>query len=155
MAQGMGEEWGDIGLAALFHITEADVAEVRDLQLVKEKVRWKQLSNYRFHIDIDGHTSSFSGLFRKLLSGGLVLKVQSPEGCRPWYYDQLVSGVNFVPVSSDLSDLVDIVSYYRERPRLAESIAQRGRALALTLTYEKEFASALRTVTRAFAAANP
>lgn len=155
LAQRMGDEWGDIGLAALFHISEANANELRDRQLVKEKVRWQELGNYRFQIDIDGHASSFSGLFRKLLSGGLVLKVQSPEGCRQWYYDQLLPGVNFVPVSSDLSDLVDIVSYYRKRPRLAESIAQRGRALALSLTYEKEFAFALRQVNRAFAAANP
>ncbi len=84
-----------------------------------------------------------------------MLKVQSPEECRQWYYDQLVSEVNFVPVRSDLSDLVDIVSYYRERPRLAESIARRGRALALSLTYEEEFTFALRTATRAFTTASP
>ena len=154
LGQTMGEEWGDIGLAALFHISEADADELRRRQLVKEKVKWRELSNYRFHIDIDGHASSFSGLFLKLLSGGLVLKVESPEGCRQWYYDQLVPGVNFVPVRSDLTDLVEIVSYYRKHPRLSESIAQRGRSLAQSLTYDKEFAFALRAVARAFAVAN-
>jgi len=154
LGQTMGQEWGDIGLAALFHISEADANELRDRQLVKEKVKWRELSNYRFHVDIDGHASSYSGLFRKLLSGGLVLKVESPEGCRQWYYDQLVPGVNFVPVRSDLSDLVELVSYYHQHPRLSESIAQRGRALAQSLTYEKEVAIALRTVARAFSTAS-
>ncbi len=153
LGQAMGEAWGDIGLARLFHISEADADELRRRQLVKAKVKWRELSNYRFHIDIDGHASSFSGLFRKLLSGGLVLKVQSPEDWRQWYYDQLVPGVNFVSVRSDLGDLIETVSYYRDHPLEAEKIARRGRALALSLTYEKEFAFARRVVARAFAAA--
>ena len=154
LAREMGEEWGDIGLVELFHISAADADELRHTRLLKPKVSWKELSNYRFHIDIDGHASSFAGLFLKLLSGGLVLKVQSPEDCVQWYYDRLVPGVNFVPVRSDMSDLVDIVGHYRQHPREAEEIARRGRALALSLTYEKEFAFALRAVERAFAAAN-
>ncbi len=152
LAQEMGEEWGDIGLVELFHISEADADALRSRRLLKPKVSWKELSNYRFHIDIDGHASSYAGLFLKLLSGGLVLKVQSPERCVQWYYDRLLPGVNFVPVRSDLSDLAEIVSHYRQHPRAAEEIARRGRELALSLTYEKEFASALRTVARAFAA---
>jgi hypothetical protein len=147
----MGEAWGDIGLAALFHISEADANELRCRQLMKEKAPWQTLSQYRFHIDIDGHASCFSALFRKLLSGGLVLKVQSPDRFRQWYYHQLVPGVNYVPVRSDLGDLVEIVAHYRERARLAESIARRGRELALSLTYEKEFAFALQASERAFA----
>ncbi len=131
LAKAMGDDWGDIGLAELFHISEADGNELRSRELLKEKVQWKTLSDYRYHVDIDGHASSFSGLFRKLLSGGLVLKVQSPHNCRQWYYDQLIPGVNFVPVRSDLSDLVEIVSYYRENPLEAKSIAQRGRDLAV------------------------
>jgi Glycosyl transferase family 90 len=154
LGQTMGDEWGDMGLVALLDISEADADELRRRQLMKKKVNWRELGNYRFHIDIDGHASSYSGLFRKLLSGGLVLKVESPERCRQWYYDQLVPGLNFVPVRSDLSDLIEIVSYYREHPRLSEDIAQRGRALAESLTYEKEFAFALRAAARAFSTAN-
>ena len=85
LGQEMGEEWGDIGLVDLFHISESDAGELRRRQLVKGRVSWKKLSNYRFHIDIDGHASSYAGLFLKLLSGGLVLKVASPERCVQWY----------------------------------------------------------------------
>jgi hypothetical protein len=150
LGQTMGAEWGDIGFTSLFHISDEDAERLRRRQLVKEKVSWKTWDRYRFHIDIDGHASSYSGLFRKLLSGGLVLKVQSPEGSRQWYYDRLISGENFVSIRSDLSDLVETVAYYRAHPRLAESIARRGRGLALSLSYEKEFAFALRAVRRAF-----
>jgi hypothetical protein len=150
LGQTMGSEWGDIGFAALFHIAEEDAEKLRRRQLVKAKVPWTTLSRYRFHIDIDGHASSYSGLFRKLLSGGLVLKVQSPEASRQWYYDRLIAGENIVTIRSDLSDLVEAVAYYRAHPRLAERIARRGRELALSLSYEKEFAFALRAVRRAF-----
>ncbi len=148
LAQEMGAHWGDIGLAALFHFSEADADELRHRQLVKGKVSWKELSNYRFHIDIDGHAASFAGLFLKLLSGGLILKVQSPEGCAQWYYDRLVPGETYMPVRSDLSDLVEVVAHYRKHARQAERIARRGRELALSLTYEQEFAAALRAVAK-------
>lgn len=152
LAQEMGEEWGDIGLVELFHISEADAGELRRSPLLKPKVPWKELSNFRFHIDIDGHASSYAGLFLKLLSGGLVLKVESPERCVQWYYDRLVPGENFVSVRSDLGDLVEVVDFYRKHAQLSERIARRGRELALSLTYEKEFAFALSAVARAFEA---
>ena len=114
LAREMGDAWGDIGMVELFHISDEDAAELRRQGFVKDKVAWKDLSRYRFHIDIDGHAASYAGLFRKLLSGGLVLKVQSPDRCVQWYYDRLVPGINFVPVREDLSDLVEVVADYRE-----------------------------------------
>ncbi len=41
LAQEMGAHWGDIGLAALFHISEADADELRHRQLVEAKCRGK------------------------------------------------------------------------------------------------------------------
>ena len=150
LGETMGAGWGDIGFAALFHISDGDAETLRRRRLLKARVPWKTLSRYRFLIDIDGHASSYSGLFRKLLAGGLVLKVQSPEGSRQWYDDRLIAGENIVSIRSDLSDLVEAVAYYRAHPRVAQRIARRGRELALSLSYEKEFAFALRAVGRAF-----
>lgn len=91
----------------------------------------KELSSYRFHIDIDGHGPSY-GLFLKLLSGGLVLKVQSPDRCVQWYYDRLVPEVNFVPVREDLSDRSRssrITASLRSRPRRSRGAVANSRSL--------------------------
>ncbi len=72
-------DWLDIGMVDIFDVSESDAAQLWSLDLIKERVHWKQLYKYRFHIDIDGNANSYAGLFLKLLSGGVVLKVASPN----------------------------------------------------------------------------
>ena len=101
-------------------------------------VSWKELSKYKYHIDIDGNTNSFPGLFLKLLCGGLVFKVISPNRYQQWYYDRLIDGKNFVAIRSDMKDLVEKIQFYIENEAKAKSIAEHGRQLARTMTYESE-----------------
>ena len=140
----------DVGIVDVFDVSDSDAAELRAADLIKDRVRWQQFNRYRFHIDIDGHANSFAGLFLKLLSGGLVLKVASPNHYAQWYYDRLKPWGNFVPVRSDLSDLLEVAAYCREHDGLAQQIAHNGRQLALSLTHESEFASAIERVKQAF-----
>ncbi len=151
IAQSAPNDWFDIGLVHLFDITEAEADQLRALGLVKPRVSWKEFGQHRFHIDIDGHANSFAGLFLKLLSGGLVLKVASPDGYAQWYYDRLKPWENFVPIRSDLSDLLDVTAYCRDHDKLSQRIARRGRQLALSLTFEREFARMIESVKGAFA----
>jgi hypothetical protein len=106
-------------------------------------------AKYRYTIDIDGNSNAWSSLFRKLLTGSPVLKVASPHGFRQWYYDALEPMKNFVPVAADLSDLVEKAEWLQKNPESSEKIGQAGRALALSLTFEKEFAQATRRVVEA------
>jgi hypothetical protein len=140
----------DVGIADVFDVSDSDADQLRASGLIKDRVPWKHLNKYRFHIDIDGHANSFAGLFLKLLSGGLVLKVASPHQYRQWYYDRLKPWENFVPVASDMSDLLQVAAYCRDHDELAQRIAKNGRQLALSLTFEKEFAGAVRAVQKAF-----
>lgn len=139
----------DVGIVDVFDVSESDAAQLRAMGLIKERVPWKQLNRYRFHIDIDGHANSWAGLFRKLLSGGVVLKVASPNQYAQWYYDRLKPWENFVPVRSDLSDLLEVAAYCRAHDAVAQQIAHNGRELALALTYDREFASAVDSVKKA------
>ena len=155
IGQAAADGWFDVGITNLFHISESDAAQICAANLVKDRVSWKQLNRYRFHIDIDGHANTYAGLFRKFLSGGLVLKVTSPDRYRQWYYDWLKPWENFVPVRSDLSDLLEVTAYCREHDDLAQRIAQNGRELALSMTVEKKFAAAAETMRKAVAATAP
>jgi hypothetical protein len=151
IAKATPNEWFDVGMVDIFDVSDSNADHLRAMKLIKDRVSWKELNTFRYHIDIDGNANSFAGLFMKLLSGGLVLKVASPDGYRQWYYDQLRPWENFVPIHSDLSDLVEVAAYYREHDELAQRIARDGRQLALSLTFETEFAGAIEAVKNAFA----
>lgn len=150
IAKAAANDWFDVGIVEVFDVSETDADQLRTMDLIKDRVRWKQFNKYRFHIDIDGHANSYAGLFLKLLSGGLVLKVASPNHYTQWYYDRLKPWETFVPVRSDMSDLLEVAAYCRDHDKLAARIAHAGRQLALSLTFEKEFAGAVETVKKAF-----
>ncbi len=152
--QAIADEFPGIRVALVdtFGLSSSHTDQLLAAGLMKSRVPWKQLNRYRFHIDIDGHANSYAGLFRKLLSGGLVLKVASPECYRQWYYDSLKPWENYVPVRSDLNDLLETVSYCRKHDRVARRIARNGQRLARSLTYETELADAISSVKSAFRA---
>ena len=94
----------------------------------------------------EGNTNSWPGLFQKLLTGSPVLKVTSASGHRQWYYDRLKPWVNFVPVASDMSDLIEKVRWLQAHDDAARAIGDHGRTLARSLDYEGELKSASRTI---------
>lgn len=96
---------------------------------------WKELSSKKYNIDIDGNTSSWPGLFLKLLAGGVVLKVKSPW--QQWYYDKLKPWENFVPIQADFSDFEEAIDRLRNDQSLARQIALSGRSLAVNMTYKE------------------
>jgi hypothetical protein len=130
----------DVGLTGVVDRTPQESATLQALDLHADFVDPRQFSDYKYHIDIDGHTNSWPGLFYKLLSGGLVLKVTPPHGHRQWYYDRLKPWTNYVPVASDLSDLSAVLEHLRAHEAEAEAIAREGQRLALAMTYEAELA---------------
>uniref|UniRef100_UPI0035B4AD52 glycosyl transferase family 90 n=2 Tax=Sphingobium yanoikuyae TaxID=13690 RepID=UPI0035B4AD52 len=107
-----------------------------------------RILDFRYQIDVDGNTNSWSGLFLKLLSGAPVLKFESETGFKQWYYDELKPWENFVPVASDGSDLLERLCWLRENPMEAEAIGRRGRELALSITYDRAIEDAVRVIDR-------
>lgn len=92
----------------------------------------------RYAIDVDGVTNAWSNLFTRLLLGCCVLKIASPAGYRQWYYDDLEPWRHFVPVSSDLSDLLERIEWCRANESRSEEIAHEGQRFALARTPESE-----------------
>jgi hypothetical protein len=99
--------------------------------------------NYRFQIDIDGNSNSWS-LFVKLLMGSCVLKVVS--NWRQWYYDNLRPWEHYVPVQNDLSDLEERIEWCLENEESAWEIAENGRKFANEISLGTEMPRAAATV---------
>jgi hypothetical protein len=116
--------------------------------LIGQEEDQAEILNYRYQIDIDGNTSTWSGFFLKLLTGSPVLKVTSELSWRQWYYDQLKPWEHYVPVRADLADLVEQLHWLRSNPSDAQRIGSAGRALALSMDFDAEMLKSIKTVDR-------
>jgi hypothetical protein len=146
----IGEAHRDLIDAGITHLAqlpdEKSEREVRDSGLMRAFAPFTDTMKFRYQIDIDGNTNSWPGLFQKLLTGSPVLKIASPDGYRQWYYDRLKPWVNFVPVRSDMADLVEKIKWLQTHDDTARQIGERGRLLAESLEYQRELARAGRTI---------
>lgn len=129
----------DVGLSRLvqedWHPSE--LAEIEAAEIVRPEVPMLDFMNYRYSIDIDGNTCSWSGLMTKLIMGITTIKVESEHGYRQWYYDRLVPWKHFVPLSMSMDELGEVAEWLVTHPEEAFSIARCGSALAAELTMEK------------------
>ncbi len=123
--------------------------DIRSEGLMKPFIHSDNFDAYRYHIDIDGNSNSWPGLFIKLLSGGAVLKVASQNGYCQWYYDKLVPWVHYIPIAADMSDLIEKVEWITGHDDQARRIGQAGRAFALRMTLGTEAQCMVNTVATA------
>ena len=100
----------------------------------------------KYALDIDGNSNAWSNFLARLHLGCCVLKVESPLGYRQWYYDRLRPWEHFVPVKSDLSDLIEKIDWARSNDARAREIAAAGQAFARTMTLETETAVAVNAI---------
>jgi hypothetical protein len=141
----------DAGITTLVHgAASAEVAaEIRQAGYMRDFLPPHAFAMCRYQIDIDGNSNAWASLFQKLLTGSAVLKVASELGWRQWYYDRLEPWVNFVPVASDMSDLLEKISWLVAHDQEAAAIGAAGRRLALSMTYEAEIAAAIPVIAAA------
>jgi hypothetical protein len=92
---------------------------------------------YKYHIDIDGVTSTFTAIQWKLLSGSLVMKQVTDQ--RMWYSSELIPWKHYVPLKKDLSDLQEKLTWALEHDLEAEQIGNRGKEFALTHLMPEHF----------------
>jgi hypothetical protein len=89
---------------------------------------------YKYQIDIDGMANSWDGFFWKLYSNSLVFKVTSHW--EQWFYKDLKPWVHYIPVTYDLSDLLEKLEWAIQNDDECKRIAENGRRFAMDLTYE-------------------
>jgi hypothetical protein len=118
--------------------------------LTADYVPIERFAEKRVHVDVDGNSNSWPGLFSKVLLGGPLLKVASRDGAAQWYYDRLVDGETLLFVRADLADLEARCEAVRDpavQPRLAAGMT----ALAEDLTAAGEMPRVFPVLERAAA----
>jgi len=84
---------------------------------------------YKYIINVDGHVASYR-LSRELESGSCILLVGSKY--KLWYRSMLKAFVHYVPVKSDLSDIVEKIKWCKENDEMCQQIAKNSKKFAAT-----------------------
>jgi hypothetical protein len=99
-----------------------------DFPPLKPHVSTQEHLRYKYQITIDGAAATYPGFAWRLLSNCLVFKVNSPV--RQWFDAGLTPGFHYIPIETDLSDLLDKIKWAQENDGAARAIAENGRIFA-------------------------
>jgi len=90
--------------------------------------------NHKYLLDIDGMVNAWSGLFWKLSSNSLVLKVESHF--EEWYYDYLIPYYHYIPIKGDLSDLIDQFKWLQNNENSLQQIVENAGKFVNDIDFE-------------------
>jgi hypothetical protein len=85
---------------------------------------------YKYHLLIDGNASSFSASGWKFFTNSVIFKPDSLW--IQWYYQDLKPWIHYIPVKTDLGDLVQQIRWAQANDLRAKTIARNAREFALT-----------------------
>jgi hypothetical protein len=98
-----------------------------------EKMSIEDMLKYKYLMDIDGMVNAFSGLYWKMLSNSLVIKVKSHW--EQWYYNELKEYEHYVPLENfyQIPYVYNILINNEEKSKI---ISENATKFAKKLTYE-------------------
>lgn len=102
-----------------------DIIDPKKLPVrLSKKMSFGQISNYKYVLSIEGNIAQFR-LTLELSYNSVILLVKSEYYI--WYQPLLEPWVHYVPVKSDLSDLMEKIQWCRDNDRKCKEIASRAR----------------------------
>lgn len=108
-------------------------------QFQGDHVAFKDQMYYKYHILIDGNVAPYTKSGWKFFTNSLLFKPHSRWV--QWYFGALQPYTHYVPVHSDLSDLIEKMDWALENDEEAKQIASNCRIFALNhLTLESDLA---------------
>lgn len=107
--------------------------------LLRPFIPMTEMARHRFILDIDGNSNSWN-FMQKLRLGCCVLRVESRW--QQWFEDRLTAWEHYIPVASDLSDLMDRAEWCFAHPAECSAVAERGRQVAVDMKFSDEMSQA-------------
>ena len=65
----------------------------------------KEMVNYKYILDVDGHACTWDATAWILNSGSVIFKAKSPW--KQWFYDEYLPWIHYIPIADDFSDIQD------------------------------------------------
>jgi hypothetical protein len=85
---------------------------------------------YKYQICIDGQSTTQPGFVWRLWSNSCVFKVYSPN--YEWFYKGLTPWVHFIPVESDVTDLVEKITWAKNHDNEVQQIIENAHDFSRT-----------------------
>lgn len=121
------------------NITTALRKQLQDNFILHKNIPPQEAIAYKYLLDIDGNSCSYSRMAWILYSRSLLLKQTSDN--MQWYYPHLKPYIHYVPLNNDFSDIEQKFAWIQQHPLSSITMASNARILA-----EKIFNhSAIRT----------
>ena len=98
-------------------------------QFLGDWISYEKLFTYKYHLMVDGNVCAYSNSGWKFFTNSLVFKAESKW--IQWYYDALIPYYHYVPVESNLNDLMEKIDWAKNNDRNAEIIAKNARDFAI------------------------
>jgi hypothetical protein len=98
------------------------------------KIPQERYSDYKYILQIDGNVAAYR-LAKTMLLGSVILIVQSDYSL--WYQDLLEPFVHYVPIKSDLSNLVEMIEWCKLNDKKCKTIAKNAKKLAEKILTKK------------------
>jgi Glycosyl transferase family 90 len=136
----------DVKLTGLPEVDKGTTRYARQIGVVGDKMPEVSWLGRKYAIDIDGFSNTWGNLLIRMAYGCCVIKVGSQFGYRQWYYDRLKPWEHYVPVKADMSDFAEKIEWVRTNDAEAKAIAERGQALAKSMTFAGEMAVGARLI---------
>lgn len=102
----------------------------------------KEHLQYKYLINVDGNSCSYSRMFWIMLSNSLLIKQESDE--IQWYYGKIKPWVHYVPLETDLSDLFARIEWAKEHDSEAQEMAKSATELAVEIFSEESMGDYLQ-----------
>lgn len=133
----MYPEWLDAAFMLLVQSTQ----EVYDYILANTRPLVPSVSiqdhfAYKYLIDVDGNTSTYSRCRWILMSNSTLVKHNSEN--IQWYYKALKEWVHYVPTEANFEDLPEVYHWLKTHDVEAQKIAKQGQELAKTIFSKQE-----------------
>lgn len=129
--------WLDCKIVYAFD--EITTNHLKEDGLLGDRVSEDVWIEYRGIIDIDGNVNAW-GMYWRLWSGSVIFKVDSPYVNA--YVKEMIPWVHYVPVSWDLSDLLEltnlVVNPNEKTMKLLQKISDNAKVLAAKFSYQNE-----------------
>jgi hypothetical protein len=102
-----------------------DTIHIKDMSFgLKQFMSPYEQSKYKYIIHIQGHVEAFR-LEQELSMGSVILKVDTPW--KTWYTPMLKEYVHYVPIKSDLSNLIDQIKWCRNNDAKCKEITENAK----------------------------
>jgi hypothetical protein len=91
---------------------------------LSDEMTLEEQSEYKYIINIDGHVSAFR-LSIELNMGSVILLVDSEWDL--WYKNMLIPYEHYIPIKSDLSDILEKIKWCRKNDKICKKISLNAR----------------------------